>query len=82
LTGTPVAEFILIHPGVQFKAIERDALLPDRNFNKLRANLLIESVTVHAQVIRRVAQPQQAGQNSLLIDAGHDWSTRTRKVRD
>jgi hypothetical protein len=32
LTGTPVAELIMVHPGVQIKAVEGNTLFTDLNF--------------------------------------------------
>jgi len=54
--GTPVAPFILVYPGVHFKAVESDALLPDANLGEGRANLPVKAVAVHAQVGGRIAQ--------------------------
>jgi len=61
LTGTPVAGFILIHPDVQIKSIEGDALLAYRNFNKIGANIPVEAVAVHSNIGRRVPEPDKAG---------------------
>jgi len=59
--GTPVAGFILIHPGVQIKPVEGDALLADRNFNEIGAHLPVEAVAVHANIEGRVPESDQAG---------------------
>ena len=58
--GTPVAGDILIEPGVEFKAIEADALRADGDFGEKRTHLGIEAVAVHAEVGRRVANAQDA----------------------
>ena len=58
--GTPVAGFIVVHPSVEFKAIEADALDADRNFGQVRAHLGVEPVAVHAEVARRVTEANDA----------------------
>ena len=66
--GTPVAGFILLHPGVQFKAVERDALSTNRDFGDVRPDFDIESIAVHAEVARRIAEPEQPrGEGHLLF---------------
>jgi hypothetical protein len=57
LTGTPIAGLIFIHPGVQFKPIESDALYANRNFGEIRANLGVETVAVHAEVKGSISKP-------------------------
>ena len=59
--GTPVAPFILVHPGVHFKAVEGDTLAADANFNQSRAHLPVKAIAVHAQVAGGVAESDQAG---------------------
>jgi hypothetical protein len=46
--GTPIARHIVVDPGVQFKAVEGDALATDRNGDEMRAHLAIEAISVHA----------------------------------
>lgn len=59
--GTPVAPFILVHPGVHFKAVEGDTLAADAKFSQGRAHLPVKAVSVHPQVVGRVAESDQAG---------------------
>jgi hypothetical protein len=59
--GTPVAGFILIHPGVQIKSVEGDTLLTDRDFSQIGPDFGLEAVPVHTQVMRRVPEADQAG---------------------
>ncbi len=59
--GTPVAPFILVHPGVHFKAVEGDTLAADAKFGQGRAYLVVEAVAVHAQVVGGIAESDQAG---------------------
>ncbi|MFB3088406.1 MAG: hypothetical protein ACE10E_08880 [Acidiferrobacterales bacterium] len=61
MTGTPVAGLILIHPGIQVKAIEGNALFADRDFSELGPYLGIEPIAVHAEIVRRVSQAQETG---------------------
>jgi hypothetical protein len=62
LTGTPVAGFILIHPGVQIKSVEGDALLAYRDFNEIGANFPVEAVAVHANIEGCVPESDKAGE--------------------
>jgi hypothetical protein len=52
----------LIHPGVELKTVEGDALLADWDFGQKRAHFGVETVSVHAEVVRRVPEPDQSGQ--------------------
>jgi len=61
LRRTPTAVYILLRPGVHFKAVKGDTLFADGNLRQLYANLAIESVLVHAQVGRGIAESDQAG---------------------
>ena len=58
---------ILLDPGVQFKAIERDALGADRDLRELRPYLGIEPIAVHAEVERRVAKADEAGEKRRIV---------------
>jgi len=60
LTGTPVAGLILVHPGVQVKAVEGDTLLADGNSGEMRSDFGVETVAVHAEVERDVAEPDES----------------------
>jgi len=53
--------YILLRPGVHFKAVKGDTLFADGNLRQLRPNIAIESVFVHAQVGRGIAEADQAG---------------------
>ena len=57
---------IVIRPGVQINAIERDALRADRNDRDVRTHVVIEAVLVHAEVFRRIAQSDEARQELRL----------------
>ena len=52
----------MIHPGVQFKSVECDALLADGDLRQMAANFPIETILVHAQVGRGVAQAKESWQ--------------------
>ena len=58
--GTLVAGFILIHPSVQFKSVEGNALTADPNFADQWPHVCIEPVPIHAEIAGRIAQPQEA----------------------
>ena len=49
----------MIHPGVQFKAIEGDALATDRDLGEVRADICIEAGPVHTEIARGIAKAQQ-----------------------
>ena len=55
LAGTPVAGFILIHPCVQFKSVEGNALFTDGYLDQIRPHFDVEAVLVHTRVKRRVS---------------------------
>jgi hypothetical protein len=44
----------MVHPGVQIKAIEGNALFPDSDFNEIRTDLGVEAVPVHPQIEGRI----------------------------
>ena len=46
---------------IEVKAVESDALCSHRDGNHARAHVAVESVLVHAEIHRRVAQPDEAG---------------------
>ena len=50
----------MIHPGVQFKSVEGNALLADADYSEMRSHLGVEAVAVHAEIVRRVAETDQA----------------------
>ena len=49
----------MIHPGVQFKAVERNSLSTDRDFSELRADFGVEAIAIHAEVARGVAETEE-----------------------
>jgi hypothetical protein len=60
LRTTPVAGLILLPPGIQFKAVKGDPLATDADLGKVGADLGVEEIAVHAEVVRRVPQPQHS----------------------
>jgi len=52
----------VIHPGVEIKPVEGDALLADRVLGQIWTHLGVEAVTVHAEVIGRFPQANEARQ--------------------
>ncbi|MCC7325858.1 MAG: hypothetical protein IT521_03530 [Burkholderiales bacterium] len=61
--GAALAVSILVSPGVKVKPIEGDALLTDRDVDKVWPHLRVEAVLVHAEIARRVAEANEARQN-------------------
>ena len=60
----------MVHPGVQIKAIESNALFADLNFNEIRTNFSIKAVPVHAQIEGRVPQPDQSWCDGVMVSCG------------
>jgi hypothetical protein len=55
-----VAALIFLGSGFHFKAIEGTALSADPDLGQMRTDLAIESVLVHAEEPRRIAQADEA----------------------
>lgn len=55
---------MVLDPGVKVKSIEGDAALADRDLGEARAHLGVEAVAVHAEVGRRVPEPDEAGEDA------------------
>ena len=60
----------MVHPGVQIKAVEGNALFADLNFNEIRTNFSIKAVPVHAQIEGRVPQPDQSWCDGAMVSCG------------
>jgi hypothetical protein len=58
--GTPIARHIVVHPGVQFKPIEGDALPADRNSGEIRSHLSVKTVPVHTEIAGHVPKTYEA----------------------
>ena len=50
----------MVHPGIHFKAVEGDTLPADPELGQGGAHLPVESITVHAQIGRGIAESDQA----------------------
>ncbi len=58
----------MVDPGIEFKAVERNALSTNRDFGELRADFRIEPVPVHAQVTWSIAETEEPrGDNRWFI---------------
>jgi hypothetical protein len=55
---------MLVHPGIEIKAIEGFALDADRNQRHPGPDLSIEAVLVHAEIPRRIPEPEEAREES------------------
>ena len=64
LTGTPVAGFILIHPGVNFKSVKGNALVSDGDLCQIGPNVGIEAVSVHAQVKGCISEADESWEHA------------------
>jgi hypothetical protein len=58
--GTPVAGLIVLHPGVQFKPVEGNALATDGDSGDVVTDLSIESIAVHTEVKGGVTQANES----------------------
>jgi hypothetical protein len=63
LRTTPVALLIVIYPGIEIKAIEGHGLTSERNLPDKGPDEFIELVPVHAEIKRRIAQPDEPGRD-------------------
>lgn len=59
----PVPRHVLVSPLIEFMSVERNALFADRNIRDMWADLGVEAVAVHAEVIRRIADSEKARLN-------------------
>ena len=66
---------MLLDPGIEIKAIEGFALDADRNQRQPGPNLFIEAVLVHAEIPRRISEPEEAGE-----DAGAPENSRVAQA--
>jgi len=57
----------MVYPVVKIKAIEGSALLSDANFNKIRTDLGIKAVSIHAQIGRRVSEAEQSWCDTAVL---------------
>jgi hypothetical protein len=55
----PVASEIILRPRIEFKPIECDSLCADRHEFEPRTHLAVETVLVHAEIARRIAQANE-----------------------
>lgn len=62
----PVATLIVVGPGIEVKAIERDSLGSNPDRRQAGTNVAIEAVLVHAEIPRRVPEAQKAGHGVLI----------------
>ena len=60
-----VASEMIVHPAVQFKAIESDALGADAQLENVGSDFGVEPVPVHAEVARRVPKPDKPREDRL-----------------
>ena len=58
--GTAVAATVFLRPGIQFKSVEGNSPLADRDHAHRRPHQLVEGILVHAQVRRSDAQAQES----------------------
>ena len=52
---------MVVGPCIEVKAVEGDALCSHRNGHHARTHVAVEAVLVHAEIRRRVAQPDETG---------------------
>jgi hypothetical protein len=52
---------MLIHPGVEVKSVEGHALRTYGNLRQPRPHVGVETISVHTEVIGRIAKPDESG---------------------
>lgn len=55
---------MVLGPGIEVKSVESDPLIANGYFSEIGPDFTIESVAVHAQIERRIPQPNQARRDS------------------
>lgn len=70
MAGTPVAGLILIRPRVEFKPIEGDALDADPDLGDAAADLGVEAVSIHTQVVGRIPEADEPREHGGFCVAG------------
>jgi hypothetical protein len=58
----PVAALIVVGPGIEVKTVESDSLRTDWDLGKLRTNVAVEAIFVHAKVPGSVTHANEARQ--------------------
>jgi hypothetical protein len=58
----PVAALIVVGPGIEVKPVKGDPLRANWDLGKLRTNVAVEAILVHAEVRRSVAHANEARQ--------------------
>lgn len=71
----PVPRHVLVSPLVEFMSVECNALFADRNIRDMRADLGVEAVAIHAEVIRRIAESEKA-----RLNVGHNRNDSRRDL--
>ena len=80
----------MVHPGVQFKSVEGNALIADRDFSQMWTHFAVEAVAIHAHIQGRVPKPEQAWKDvcrnlcshrhSIFRASEHKWVIRTQPL--
>ena len=63
----PVAALIVVGPGIEIKPVKSDPLGADWNDGKQRTNLAIETILVHSEIRRGVAQADKPRQKRRYV---------------
>jgi hypothetical protein len=57
----------LLHPGVQFKSVEGDALFADADFSQIRPYFSVEPIAIHAEILGHVAEADQSRRDAAVL---------------
>jgi hypothetical protein len=71
---------MVVHPSVEFKAIEGDALNTDRDFSEVWTDISVEPVAVHAEVGWCVAKSDDARLHGGTFGMPHAVPSLVRRV--
>jgi hypothetical protein len=80
----------MVHPGIQFKSVEGNALIADRDFSQMWAHFAVETVAIHSHIQGRVPKPEQtwkdgcrnlcSHRHSVFLVSERKWVIRTQLV--
>jgi hypothetical protein len=65
---------MVVHPRVEFKAIERHALFADGDGGQVRPNFMVKTVAIHSQIRWGIAKADQSWHDlPWPVDSGIRW---------
>ena len=71
----------MLPPGIQFKAVEGNALPANTHFRDIGPDLGVEEIAVHAEIAGRVAEPQHSRHQKGAASSAFGNLQRIRRTR-